>query len=93
MNLAGNRKIMAATAAQNAITLKGSTEIVTEFFCNVFIMHIVNSNIYLQQMANLIKIIQGDYLSGQLIVHQIPELLSIGSSTLLLNSARRRGIK
>jgi hypothetical protein len=40
MNLAGNRKIMAATAAQNAITLKGSTEIVSEFFCNVFIMHI-----------------------------------------------------
>lgn len=66
---------MAATASQNAITLKGSTEIVTEFFCNVFIMHIVNSNICLQQMVNLIKIIQDDYLSGQLIVHQIPELL------------------
>ena len=60
MNLAGNRKIMAATAGQNAITLKGSTEIVTEFFCNVFIMHIVNSNICLQQMVNLIKIIQDD---------------------------------
>ena len=85
MNLAGNRKIMAATAAQNAITLKGSTEIVSEFFCNVFIMHIVNSNMYLQQMVNLIKIIQDDYLSGQCIVHQ--------HDSRTIASARRRGIK